>query len=112
MYAQAKENQGIVRLWLDDGAGEGDIEQALAIYRHLKNRNQEVKVLFNLYSIRTSRGDPSAASAVQEIMVLLGTFQINQTVEAGVLGDSGSGYRRRGRPHPISRAAAAIEGVL
>lgn len=84
-YAQAIENRGIVRIWLDDFEGVSDISEAWEIYRELENRDYEVKALFNLYSILGPLGDPSITDLVEEILYMLDNYSIDQEIEAGIL---------------------------
>ena len=85
LYAQARENRGLVWIWLGDSKGEQDLLEALKIYRAAQNRDHEAQTLFNLYSITTARNDPSASSMIEEIMALVAAHNIDQEIEAGIL---------------------------
>jgi tetratricopeptide (TPR) repeat protein len=86
LHAQATENLGIVRGFQGDmEEGEKCLLEALEIYRELENRDHEAQTLFNLYSLYTSMGEPSAASMVEEILALLEEYSIDQESEAGIL---------------------------
>lgn len=84
LYAQARENIGIIHLW-QGKAGEEDIQEALKTYRELENRDQEAKTLFNLYCAYSKRGDSSAENMIQEILSLLNEHNIDQEIEAAIL---------------------------
>lgn len=84
-YAQVIENRGIVRIWLDDFEGLSDILEAWEIYHELENRDNEVKTLFNLYSILSALDNPSATDMVGQILYMLDNYSIDQEVEAGIL---------------------------
>lgn len=85
LHAQARENKGIVRIWLGDDRGLEDILEALKIYRELENRDHEAQTLFNLYSLYGAWGEPSAVNMVPEILELLNNYNIDQETEAGIL---------------------------
>jgi len=85
LYAQARENRGLVCIWLGDREGEQDLLEALEIYRAAQNRDHEAQTLFNLYSIYTANYDPSASSMIEEIIALLAAHNIDHEIEAGIL---------------------------
>ncbi len=84
LYAQARENIGIIHVWQGSG-GEEDIQGALETYRELGNHDQVAKTLFNLYSVYSKAGDSSAENMVQKILSLLEEHNIDQDIEAGIL---------------------------
>jgi tetratricopeptide (TPR) repeat protein len=84
LYAQARENIGIIHIW-QRSDGKEDIQEALKTYRELGNRDQVAKTLFNLYSVYSKAGDSSAENMVQEILSLLEEHNIDQYIEGGIL---------------------------
>jgi tetratricopeptide (TPR) repeat protein len=85
-YAQAVENIGVIHGFSGDfGPAIKNLEEALAIYRKFENRDREVQTLFNLYSIYTAFGAPSASETVSDLLVLLQEHNIDREVESGVL---------------------------